>query len=228
MNQESFDPKTPAIKTWRAAFVSAANSSDEHPAAEVLFDGVAGRLSPAQLQLLLDHVASCPGCTEDWRLAVELQSESPQSADRPARVLPFRQRSPALIWALAAIVICSAGLGLFWPQLRQGAAKPPIFRGDELKIVAAVEASGLSRSRFELRWLLQPPPPLGTRYDLVVTTADLLVLVDIKGLEEDAFPLNAERLAGVASGDTILWRVVAHLPDGRRVGSPTFDHLLGP
>jgi hypothetical protein len=41
-------------------------------------------------------------------------------------------------------------------------------------------------------------------------------------LEAADYRVSPEVLAGLPRGARILWRVVAELPDGRRVSSPTF------
>jgi hypothetical protein len=214
-----------STETWRAAFLDSGTTAGPHPASEALFEGAAGRIGPSELQPLLDHVAACAQCSEAWRLAVELREELERSTGASAAILPFRQRS-AVLWALAAIVLCAIALGVIAPRLTQDPTPPPIFRGDETIVVATVDAAGLSKSNFTLRWQLQPPPPPGIRYDLVVTTADLQILVDLKGLERNHFEVGADRLSDVAIGDEILWRVIAHLPDGRRASSPTFRHQM--
>jgi hypothetical protein len=78
--------------------------------------------------------------------------------------------------------------------------------------------TSLPRQDFTLRWSSGPD---GARYDLVVTTVDLEVIADVRGLDRPEHQVDAARLAPLAAGTRLLWRVVAHMPDGSTLSSAT-------
>ena len=81
----------------------------------------------------------------------------------------------------------------------------------------------LPRDAFVLRWALTPEgAPDGTRYSVEATSERLDPLVEAHGLDQGEFRVPAPSLEGLDSGATVFWQVVALLPDGERIASPTF------
>ena len=80
------------------------------------------------------------------------------------------------------------------------------------------EDTALPRQDFRLRWSSGPD---GARYDLVVTTVNLEVIADVRGLDQPEHRVDPARLAPLAAGTRLLWRVVAHMPDGSTQSSAT-------
>src|SRR4051794_18967508 len=76
----------------RAAFAPPDPAADTRscPPPETIWSAVRGELEPRALRELLDHVAACPACAEDWRLAVEVnrQQQADEAAVTPGKVLP--------------------------------------------------------------------------------------------------------------------------------------------
>jgi hypothetical protein len=227
--QPGFDD--PSLETLRAAFASgsAAAPVGACPEPERLWAAVRGELPPAEMREVLDHVAACPACAEDWRLAAEL-------AGRDAGVRPVadladfaaRRRTRPLWTALAAAAAVSfLAVGLYFQQARDAGLRPPAeYRGGEGVAVRALDAQkALSRGAARLRWQLDPPAP-GARYDVRVTTEELAPIAEASGLAEPELVVPAESLAALPSGARLLWRVEAVLPGGERVASKTFTVRL--
>ena len=84
-------------------------------------------------------------------------------------------------------------------------------------------ALGMPRIDRVLRWTAGPE---GTTYGLRLTTEDLAPLVEVLRLEQPEYRVDPRVLEGIPQGDAVLWRVTAHLPDGRRVASRTFTTPL--
>jgi hypothetical protein len=81
------------------------------------------------------------------------------------------------------------------------------------------EDEPLPRERFVLRWV---PAAEGAVYDVLVTTERMDTLARGTGLDEAEFKVAEDVFESVESGSPIFWQVSAHLPDGRRIESPTF------
>jgi hypothetical protein len=208
----SDDPQDRALA---AAFRARARSADraDCPAPERLWAALGGELSLDERRDVIDHTAACASCAEDWRLAMELRPE-PVPADRH----PPSRRAWARL-AVAASLLLATGAGVvLW---RTGEPEPPRYRGaDQAAIRSLVpEAEPLPRDRCRLAWSFDPA---GARYDLQVTTESLQVVAQAEGLAEPSFRVPAGALASLPAGTRLLWRVEAALPDGSRVGSPTF------
>jgi len=83
------------------------------PPAEQIWDGASGDIDSSAFRETIQHVATCPVCTEAWRLAVALEGEGSASAeDREFQV----ESSSESFWirglGVAASLILALGLGL--------------------------------------------------------------------------------------------------------------------
>jgi hypothetical protein len=213
----------------RAAFAAPDPAADPPgcPAPEILWAAVRGELAPQPLRELLDHVALCAACAEDWRLAVEVnRQQAAESATVPGRVLPGRfgrWRPLAAAAALAAALLVSVTV---W-RAEVPHQAPPIFR--EARHHASLHSllpagQALSRQDAVLRWT---PEAGATSYDVRVSTEDVLQTVaTAKGATATELRIPASALASLPPGTKLLWQVDALLPDGRRESSPTFTTPL--
>src|SRR5436305_14186272 len=116
------------ISRWRAAFAEpdAAPDPASCPTPETLWSAVRGELPAQQMGEVLDHVAACAACAEDWRLAAEINRQEERAAAAPGKVIPgrFGQRRP-----LAAAAALAAGLLIAAGRCRtQQPAHPPMSR----------------------------------------------------------------------------------------------------
>jgi hypothetical protein len=151
-----------------------------------------------------------------WRLARDVSEEAfsdeivPETARRPPRWV---------FAAAAAAAMLVIGLTVFQFSLQENRSTP-IYRSDPSGVVESLIPSGsaVPKNEFVLKW----SGPQGARYDVVVGDEDLRPLAEARMLEATDYRVSPEVLAGLPRGARILWRVVAELPDGRRVSSPTF------
>jgi hypothetical protein len=184
-----------------------------------IWEAVRGKLPPEEIREIVDHVAVCASCAEDWRIAVAFEKESrSRSQEREAVVRPFpvRRLQPWIAAAAAALVL-SVG-GIYYQQTQKPVA-PPEYRGEESKIESRTAAT-LSRQSCVLRWT---PVQGAESYDLLVTTDDLLsTIADAKGLTRPEYLIPPADLTGLPPASQLYWRVTATFPDGGHQQSPTF------
>lgn len=191
---------------------------EQCPSADTIFDSAAGRLVREQNEQVLCHLVRCPSCSTAWRLARELNpafQETPETK---------RHRKPWPGWlAAAAVLLIAAGLGIgYFAPWR---LSPPSFRAqpDEWLHSALPAGACVSRRDCVLRWTAGPP---GTRYDISLSTEDLDSLGGAAGLTSPQFRVDPANLKNLPAGARILWRVTAHIPDGRVISSRTFTTRL--
>ena len=212
----------------RAAFQAPAGPApapETCPAPETIWAGVRGELQPQQMRDVLDHVASCAACAEDWRLAAEIEREASRAATAvPGKVIVgrFGQWRPlAAAAALAAGLLIAVGVY----QTGQIGPQEPTYREVEQTEVRSLlpEGQALPRQGAVLRWT---PVPGATSYDVQVSTEDLQVVATAQGQTGTEYRIPESGLAGLTSGTKLLWQVDAVFPDGTRRSSPTFTTPL--
>lgn len=198
------------------------------PAPERIYDAARGALPPGEVREVVEHMALCAECAEAWRLAAALEEEAraggavaaPAAARRPWYLQPVR--------VAATVALALVAVAVVWTEV-QAPEEEPVFRGGELEIRSLLpEGEALPREEAVLRWTPVPEEdPGGTTYDVRVTTQDVFVAVaDVEGLEEPRYEIPAGALEALVAGTELLWRVEAHLEDGRSVASPTFTTPL--
>lgn len=189
------------------------------PPAERLVLSGRGELPPGDNHEVVLHIAGCTACATAWRIAREVAGE------RATKVRPLvrKKKLPARPWVgLAAaaallVVVIGSGILIFHPEQTTA----PAYREQEEEILRSLvpEDRPLSRGSFVLRWA---PVAEGTIYDVLVTNERMDTLARGTGLEEAEFRVPQDALESVEPGAQIFWQVSAHLPDGRRLESPTF------
>src|SRR5689334_24928550 len=100
------DDELSRLRTAFTAPVPAAWSPESCPEPDRIWEAVRGELPPDEIREIVDHVAVCASCAEDWRIAAEFERES-QSQEREAVVRPFpvRRFQPWIAAAAAALVL---------------------------------------------------------------------------------------------------------------------------
>jgi putative zinc finger protein len=213
----------------RAAFaVTDDVPTPECLAAETLLAAVRGELPPRELRQALDHLASCASCSEDWRLAAEIERQSSKSVTSAApssgRVIQGRFGS----WRpLAAAAVLAAGLLIAVGVYRTGGLipQPPTDRGPRDAAVHSLLAEGqaLPRQGAVLRW---SAVPRAASYDVRISTDDLRPVQTAESLTATEYRIPDASLAALPAGAKLLWQVEAVFPDGTRRTSPTFTNPL--
>ncbi len=195
------------------AATSPARCSDDD--LDRVWRAVSGDLPAEERRSMIARVAVDPAYAEAWRVAHELQQA--RRGDLPATaLLEPRSWSPAWL-GLAAALVAGVGFGIF--QIQRTPANN--FRTQAPYAVESPMASdtALPRDAFVLRWT---PGPEGSRYQLRVTTEDLRVIATVSDISAPEYRVPADSLSTVPAGSRVFWQVVASMPNGERISSPTF------
>jgi hypothetical protein len=221
------NPDEQQLARLRAAFAASGPTPQPStcPAPEALWSAVRGEAAPQALREILDHVALCPACAEDWRLAVELnRQEAAERAATPGKVLAGRFGWSRQFAAAAALAACLLlGVGVWRTEF---AHQEPTFREAHHASIHSLlpEGQALSRQDAVLRWT---PLTGATSYDVRVSTEDVLQTVaSAKGTAATELRIPATALASLPPGAKLLWQVDAVRPDGTRETSRTFTTPL--
>ncbi|HEX9670754.1 MAG TPA: zf-HC2 domain-containing protein [Thermoanaerobaculia bacterium] len=221
MNQGT-NPDRLDLEALRRAFAAAGPPADaaaeDCPHPEQIWAAVRGELPDTERDALLDHVAVCAACAEDWRLAAELARESREVAPVVPLRRPWARQVRFLVpAAAAAVLLVVVGVAV---EERREERQLIAMRGEEQGAIRPLVGSALPRERFLLRW----EGPEGALYDVRVTTDDLLREVAIaRRLERRELLVPAAKLAGMPPGSKLFWHVTAVQPDGEAVSSDTFS-----
>lgn len=204
------------LRGWFQAVRDIDDGGKRCPQAERLAESAAGRLSVAEQEAVVLHLADCGACAASWRLARELLVEV--EFTRASVGAPSRSRWIGLAAAAAAVT----AIGVFLMQ-RPGEREvtSPVFReAAAVELKAAVDPDlPLPRDRLVLRW---SGAPAGTVYDLRVTSERLEPLYRVFELDVPEQLVPAEAVGGLEPGSVILWSVSARLPEGRHLPPVTF------
>ena len=223
MSDERITPEL--IRLLREAYASAPPGTASGPCGDPveIWQAVQGGLPPARVADLLDHALSCTACDRAFVLARTLLRQTAVAGPAGTELPPVSiRRRPALtrrtVFAGLGLVAAAAVavLALRRPQTVEA---PPFREVPSESITALPGTEHLPRDRFLLRWSGGPP---GTRYSLWVATLELRELYSKPRLEVPEHLIPASALEAVPSGQEILWRVEARLPDDRHLSSPAF------
>lgn len=193
------------------------------PEPDRIWEAVRGELPPDEVREIVDHVAMCSSCAEDWRIAMAFEEESHtgETAMAPAYVLrpSFSRFRPWLAAAAAAMVLTVAGI-----QLRPDRPEtPPIYRSGSESAVEVRETASAPRGNMVFGWKATAG---AESYELLVTTSDLVIIANPTDLTTIQYQVPASALAGLPSGARLFWKVTAVFPDGSRQQSPTLTTTL--
>jgi len=203
-----------------------APSTPSCPPAQRIWQASVGELGPGEVREVLDHVAGCAHCAWAWKLAVELDRDSPAVEDEDAVVVAAAAARPANTgWIWAGVAVAAVALfALTVPTLLPPPADPGPWRAGEVsQIRTTVER--LPRDAFVLRW---EGAPEQVRFEVTVTTEDLRVLHRVTELEQPELLVPASSLDEVPDGGVVLWRVELVRADGTRTTGGAFATTVGP
>lgn len=213
------DLLTDRLRTaWQAP--AAGPPLPDHPAAEKIWDAVAGRLAPEAISRVVDHVALCAECAEEWRLAMVLEREKLDETAPPGTVIPMPLRPARATWwdprwaAAAALVVGAIGLSVFLPKSGQ---ESPYRGGEAVKVESLVRDNApVTRAGFKLQW---KPVPGAVSYDLALKNSNLKIIFSVTGLTQPEYDVPAEKLTSVPPATHLLWQVVPVFADGTKPSS---------
>lgn len=201
----------PSLADLRRAFQeTAGRPAAPCPTPETIWDAVHGALPAAEIRPVVEHLAACPACALEWRLARELGGpageEAPAAAGISRRQPRWRRFLPV---AAAAGLVLAAAAGL----LRFSPHGPAPDRGQPGVAAArlAPAATTLLRTNPVLRWAPGVP---GASYDVNVTTADGAPVGRAEDLTEPRYRLPAASLAPLPARTRLLATLTVHGPDG--------------
>lgn len=212
------------INALRRAFTSGTEAAPPDvacPAPETIWDAVNLHLSAPERRKVVEHLRICPACAAEWRAAMEPGDLREPGAARAARRPPaLRELKVWLPLAAAAFLAVLAGLSIVLRHPGRSEPAPSFRDGEGSEIRSLVpDRESLPRGRFALRWT---PVEQDARYTLKVDRQDLTPVTVVRNLGRSWYQVPEETLAGVPSGETIVWRVEARLVDGTRVRSDAF------
>ncbi len=200
-----------------------ARPREDCPSAEEIWSALHLEVPAADRMRIIDHTAECPVCAEAWRLAMEIEkADSTGIAASPA-LAPWRRQPAAWAGLAAAVAIIAFGTVL---ALRWRTPSPdPVDRDQAANTIRSLigESASLPRDAFRLQW---SSGPAGSRYDVIVTTSGLDEVANVRAIEPSELTIEPARLAALSPGTRLLWRVVAHTPDGRTIASPTYVAIV--
>ena len=205
------DAELARLRAAYAAPPSGALNFGSHPEPDRIWQAVRGELPADEIREIVDHMALCASCAEDWRIAMAFEEEARvQDIPRPSSVSRFR---PWVAAAAAALVMTVSGI-----YVQQKYKPDPGYRGEE-DAIRSLAGDTRPRGACVLSWT----PVAGVEsYDIFVTTRDLTVIADAKRLTTPSYQVPPDSLAALPSGTPLHWRVTAVFPDGGRKQSPSF------
>lgn len=213
-----------SLDALRRAFVAGGESSatgSACPTAAEIWEASHAEVRPARAHDVARHVATCAACAADWHLA--LHSESRPAVAEPARPRPSAGGRWAGLAAAAAVLAGVAWLGLEGLGERETS---PAFReapGSATIRSLVPEDHPLPRDGAVLRWSTAGE---GARYTVELSSQDLTPLHTQHALAVTEFSVPRDVIERLGTAPTLVWRVEARLPDGRRVRSGAFIHRI--
>jgi hypothetical protein len=180
-----------------------------------VWHAVRGELPAAERRTLIERLAVDATLAEAWRVAHAMRrDDSWKSASGSQRYAPAAGRW--LATAAAALLAVSVVFMVSRLDRPNGdTVRAPV----GTRIESLVTSDALPRDAFRLRW---SAGPVGSRYQVRVTTEDLDMLTTIANLAEPEVTIDRAALAELKPGTRLFWQVEATWPGGGRAASPTF------
>jgi hypothetical protein len=196
-------PPMPAISAKRAPEPEACPPSDR------IWLAVRGELPPDELREIVDHIAACPACAEDWRIAMVFEEARPP--------VPVRYRA----WMAVAATILVAVLGYQQIYQHKSPVTPPPYRSGGGQMIESLvpENAAIPRQHFVLSWKRVPG---AASYTLTITEAATLTTLHEAKVTTTTYTVPESALASLKSGAKILWAVTPVSRDGGLLQDRTF------
>lgn len=204
-------------------------TSGQCPEPGEIWDASKGNSNPRDSRRIVSHLAQCPSCAVEWRMAMQ---ERPSVSTEPGDLAPAVESTAGSHrprrWigvAAAAVIVVGLGGAVLFQVVFDEPAPPPAFRSSEtLEIRSLVsESETLRRDSCLLSWSSAGE---GATYDLEITRETLEAIVIERSLQTHEYLVPRKVLAQVPPGGRIVWRVEARLTDGQRITSGAFIHRL--
>jgi hypothetical protein len=211
------------LVSLRQAFAAPAGPALEPeacPPSDRIWLAVRGELPPDELRTILDHIATCQACAEDWRIAMAFEEEARTAAvgpAAPARILPFAARFGRPLVAAAMILAAVVAFNVHQPKAPGG------YRGDGTAVESSLQKATLPRQSFVLLWTSVQG---AESYNLSVKTSVLDPLFDVQGVAATTYKVPASALENLPPGATVLWTVTPVTADGGQLQGRTFTSYV--
>ena len=211
------------VERLRRSFQALAHSKARACSLEDLdrvWAAVRGGLPAAERRALVERIAGDPAIAEAWRVAHTLRRDDPWELSVELRhstsvVGRWLATAAAALVAVSVVVLVSRLDRSNGDTLRAPS-------GTRIESVTPGDAA-MPRDEFRLRW---SPGPVGSRYQVRVTTDALQVLATVADLTEPEVTIDRAALDGLTPGTRVFWQVEAALPTGERTASETFAARL--
>jgi hypothetical protein len=208
----------------RQAYASldpARRGEERCPEPETIWDAIHARLTPGASRSVVSHIASCPSCAYDWRIAMRSERRVGAATD-PSASRPPSTIGPGLV-AVAAVILGAAFLAVFRSGLPVDLGET--YRAPERQEIVSLvpEDESLPRENAVLSWTAVEED---ARYTVAIDTLDLTPVDRAREIAATEYRIAPEKLGGLESGEIIVWTVEARLLDGRRVKSEAFRHRI--
>jgi len=194
------------------------------PEPGTIWDAIHSRLTPEAVGGVVHHMASCPACAYDWRIAMRSEHRvgGAKGASPAGSAKPRGAFRTGLV-AAAAVILGAALLVVFHSGLPTDVG--PVYRAPEQETILSLvpEHDSLPRENAVLRW---SPVSDDARYTLEIDTLDLTPVARARDLSTAEYRILPEALEGLESGEVIVWTVEARSIDGRRIKSKAFRHRI--
>ena len=191
------------------------------PSSGEIWDTVSAEHQHPRFSSILDHIAACPACASTWRLARDLGARA-VTADATGALAATKAAGWRWWGVRGAVAAAAVVMLVLAAELFRQAPSEPVLRAPQAPIVRSLldDKTALPRNDAVLRWSTVGDE--ATRYSVRVLDQDLRPLASARHLDLPEYLIPAEALAGLPSGEMVLWQVDAILPDGSRQSSDTF------
>lgn len=195
------------------------------PSPDRIWDAANLQRSPAEQRELLLHVATCPACARDWRIArsslLELQEQSPllETKPSPKVVSIFARRRKLLGGSLLAVAAAGCLLLLRTPG-RIAVDPHAEFRGDE---GAILDLSDYQLQKNSFSW---PESPGAESYEILIYDTNLDQMRRLGPVSSQRLELSPEDTSELMSAGAMYWRVIAKTKNGQEKNSPPIQFHL--
>lgn len=211
-----------------ALFRDEAATGDDAPAHPNVDALIAGDLAEDQARSLAEQALNDPDLALALRVAAAMdearREAAADEADAPTTLADRAPRKPRTL-AIAAVALAAAAAVFLIARPRPPAPidDDAVRTGVDKRIRPAPGLERLPKDAVELRWVGGPP---GATYDVFVSTRALESVHQALDLSGAQTTVPASALRDIPSGSTLLWRVVAVTPDGRKIHSTAFEVVV--
>ncbi len=214
------------VRRLRSAFVE--TTPDDRPTAacppaDAIWDAVGQGLEPGELRRVIGHVASCPACTESWRLASEIVGDEASGTRSRCPPEPHDRRLRRVGWSSALAAMLAMGFfSFFYEGIGPGSIPRAAAGADTALRLAPPEEPPTAEC--ELRWTGLE----GATYNVQILTERFELLAEESNLTQPRFRVPEELLASRPADTGLRLYVAAKSGLEGTLADATFDVECAP